>query len=58
MVKYISIACLICIGCFILLLAFLPFLEDVLISFSCIFILLLSIMISFLVRIVELLKKN
>ncbi|MBK5445041.1 hypothetical protein JFV29_08940 [Peribacillus sp. TH16] len=58
MAKYISISLLIFIGCFILLLALLPVFEDVMISFSCIFLLLLSIIISFLVRIVELLKKN
>ncbi|MBK5460238.1 MULTISPECIES: hypothetical protein [unclassified Peribacillus] len=58
MAKYISISLLIFIGRFILLLALLPVFEDVMISFSCIFLLLLSIIISFLVRIVELLKKN
>ncbi|MGE6375758.1 hypothetical protein [Peribacillus muralis] len=58
MAKYISISLLIFIGCFILLLALLPVLEDVMISFSCIFLLLLSIIISLLVRIVELLKKK
>lgn len=58
MAKYISISLLIAFGCCILLIALVSFFEDVMISFSFIIILLLSIIISFLIRIVELLKKK
>ncbi|WP_156187585.1 hypothetical protein [Peribacillus loiseleuriae] len=56
--KYISISLIIMMGCMILLGALLIVFEDVMISFSFVFLLLLAIIISLLIRIVESLKKK
>lgn len=53
MAKYISISLIIMMGCLILLWPLLYVFEDVMISISVVFLLLLTIIIAFLIKIIE-----